>query len=274
MRGNCSILVRHRRRFRDKSEEDRMSTTSPYQQYFEGPAIRGIRSIRAGREAAVGLALIYAAIGASLGIVSGTAVAIQVFPASGTAAMSDLAQASASVAGLTSPLKAVVGQIPMVQSQPVVQAAAMPATPHAVVAVETSGGKTALASHPKMSTHKLNVSSDLEAISQAPTTSRKSVIVDVPVATEAVSSNEVAIAEVPVAAPALMIEGDATVADYDATTGLVETHEGRNFSIGSSVGASGSWDDYSGHVHYRCDGGGNCTLSRAGVVVPHARMTT
>jgi hypothetical protein len=58
-------------------------STSPYLQYFEGPAKRGLRSIRAGHEAAIGLALIYASIGASLGIVSGTAIAVRVFRRTG-----------------------------------------------------------------------------------------------------------------------------------------------------------------------------------------------
>jgi hypothetical protein len=37
-------------------------STHPYRKYFESPATRGIRSIRAGHEAVLGLALIYAAI--------------------------------------------------------------------------------------------------------------------------------------------------------------------------------------------------------------------
>jgi hypothetical protein len=98
------------------------------------------------------------------------------------------------------------------------------------------------------------------------------VVADAASTAKSAVSTEIATAEG--AAPAFMIEGDATVADYDATTGLVETHEGKSFSIGPSAGVNSSWDDYSGHVHYRCDKGGNCTLSRAGVVVPNARMTT
>jgi hypothetical protein len=177
------------------------------------------------------------------------------------------------VAGLTSSLKTVVAQIPMAQSEPAVQAAEAVVIPHAVVEVKSNGVKMAPAVHHKFSTHKASVSNALEAINEESSAPGNSVIADVAPATEAASSVEVAAAQIPVAAPVFMIEGDATVADYDASTGLVETHEGRNFSIGS-VGAGTSWDDYSGHVHYRCDRGGNCTLSRAGVVVPHARMTT
>lgn len=249
-----------------------MSANS-YQQYFEGPAKRGFRSIHAGHEAAVGLALIYAAIGASLGILSGTAVAV-VYSNNSAVATSNLAQASASVAGINGPLKTIVAEVPMVQSQPAFQDAEMPATPHAPVVAETNGGRKASTARPMNSAQKAFSFKALKAPSVPAMKSQPSADAAAAPSKEPVSSTEVALAEVPVATPVFMIEGDATVADYDATTGLVETHEGKSFSVGTSVGASSSWDDYSGHVHYRCDPGGNCTLSRAGVVVPHARMAT
>jgi hypothetical protein len=266
------MLLRHKGRFRERSEEDYMSANS-YQQYFEGPAKRGSRSIHAGHEATVGLALIYAAIGASLGILSGTAVAV-VYSNNSSVATSNLAQASASVAGMNGPLKTIVAQVPMVQNQPAFQAAEMPATPHASAAVETNSGRKSLAVHPLTLTHKDFSFNALVASSALVKKSQPNADAAPAPSKEPISSTEVALAEVPVATPVFMIEGDATVADYDATTGLVETHEGKSFSVGTSVGASSSWDDYSGHVHYRCDPGGNCTLSRAGVVVPHARMAT
>jgi hypothetical protein len=249
-------------------------STSPYLHYFEGSAKRGLRSIRAGHEAAIGLALIYASIGASLGIASGTAVAISVFPSNEPAAISDLAQASASVAGLKGPLKTVVTQIPMLQSQPALEAAELPSTRHAPVTAEVKTGGKAPATSTNLPSHKRSVPNTLAAFDEASTEPSQTVVTQVSPTTEVASSNQVATAEIPILAPRLMIEGDATVADYDATTGLVETHEGKTFSIGSSAGASSSWDDYSGHVHYRCDGGGSCTLSRAGVIVPHARLAT
>ena len=245
--------------------------THPYQQYFEGSPKRGlIRSIRAGHEAAFGLALIYAAIGASLGILSGTAVAM-VFPISGQGTTTNLAQASASVSGMSGPLKTAVAQIPIVQSQPAFQAAQMPSTPHATVAVESHVGLKTLMAHSPIVTHKTLFSKGIRVNSDS---SKSGMLADKAPAPVSVSSQDVATASVPVAAPVFMIEGDATVADYDATTGLVETHEGKSFSIGTSASISSSWDDYSGHVHYRCDKGGSCTLSRSGVVVPNARMTT
>jgi len=72
-----------------------------------------------------------------------------------------------------------------------------------------------------------------------------------------------------------MIEGDVTVADYDATAGTIETHEGKTFSISAAAGngSVAAWQDSSVNVHYRCDQGGNCTLFHGGVVVPNARLT-
>jgi hypothetical protein len=70
-------------------------------------------------------------------------------------------------------------------------------------------------------------------------------------------------------------EGDATVADFDASTGMIETDQGKTFLIDKSAGDSyaGPWQDYHRNVHYRCDQMGNCTISGAGVVVPNARLT-
>jgi hypothetical protein len=72
-----------------------------------------------------------------------------------------------------------------------------------------------------------------------------------------------------------VIEGDVTVADYDASLGTIETHEGKTFIIGSTLaeGNAVPWQDYRANLHYRCDQSGTCTLMRAGVVVPNARLS-
>jgi len=69
-------------------------------------------------------------------------------------------------------------------------------------------------------------------------------------------------------------EGDLTIAAYDATTGMVETSDGRTFILGRTVAASSasSWDEYRSGVHYRCDQSGSCLLMRAGAVAPNARL--
>jgi hypothetical protein len=77
----------------------------------------------------------------------------------------------------------------------------------------------------------------------------------------------------PVAAFTFIVEGDLTVADFDVSTGTVETQEGKNFVLGSASSESSAafWQDYTGNIHYRCDQSGNCTLFRHGIVVPNAR---
>jgi hypothetical protein len=69
-------------------------------------------------------------------------------------------------------------------------------------------------------------------------------------------------------------EGDATVVDFDAAAGTIQTYEGRTFAIGMATrpGNAISWEDYRANVHYRCDQSGNCTLARKGVVVRDAKL--
>lgn len=71
------------------------------------------------------------------------------------------------------------------------------------------------------------------------------------------------------------MEGDATVADFDSSSGMIQTDEGKTFIIGTPAGVSdgGPWQDYHRNVHYRCDQSGNCTISGAGVVVSNAKLT-
>jgi hypothetical protein len=73
---------------------------------------------------------------------------------------------------------------------------------------------------------------------------------------------------------AMVIEGDLTVADFDASTGTVETREGRSFSI-NQAGSDGNtlaWQDYAGNVHYKCTQGGSCTLAGSHVSASGARL--
>ena len=83
--------------------------------------------------------------------------------------------------------------------------------------------------------------------------------------------------EAATATPAtFMIEGDVTVADYDALAGMIETHEGRTFTIASAADESNAmpWPDSLSSVHYRCDQSGNCTLFHAGLTVSNVRMAS
>jgi hypothetical protein len=69
-------------------------------------------------------------------------------------------------------------------------------------------------------------------------------------------------------------EGDATVVDYDATLDTILTNDGRTFVVGATVAMSSasSWSDYRSNVHYRCDQGGKCTITRGGVVALNAKL--
>lgn len=64
----------------------------------------------------------------------------------------------------------------------------------------------------------------------------------------------------------LGIQGDVTVADYDATSGTIQTYEGETYILDKTAGESSaiSWQDYPFNVHYRCDETGNCTLFHSG----------
>jgi hypothetical protein len=71
------------------------------------------------------------------------------------------------------------------------------------------------------------------------------------------------------------IEGDVTVAGYDALAGMIETREGKTFSVARAADESNGipWADSLSNVHYRCDQSGNCTLFHGGWSVTNARMT-
>ena len=72
----------------------------------------------------------------------------------------------------------------------------------------------------------------------------------------------------------LYVEGDLTVEDYNEKAGTIETSDGRSFLVGSTVASSDavSWNDYRSNVHYRCSQTGSCTLSRAGAIALNARV--
>jgi hypothetical protein len=69
-------------------------------------------------------------------------------------------------------------------------------------------------------------------------------------------------------------EGDVTVADFDASTGRIESYEGRTFVLGAMdvAWAASSLQDSGSSVHYRCDQSGSCTLMRAGLVLQNVRL--
>jgi len=69
-------------------------------------------------------------------------------------------------------------------------------------------------------------------------------------------------------------EGDATIADFNAAMGTIETYEGKTFMIGTTAAAlaTGSLQDSGLSIHYRCDQGGTCTLTQAGQIMQNVRL--
>jgi hypothetical protein len=64
----------------------------------------------------------------------------------------------------------------------------------------------------------------------------------------------------------LAIQGDVTVADFDAATGTIVTYEGEKYVLaktGTDV-SSIQWENFPFNVHYTCNETGSCTLSHAG----------
>jgi len=99
--------------------------------------------------------------------------------------------------------------------------------------------------------------------------------------------SSVLVAPVPAAAPVTAVaaetvaknytfysEGDATVAEFDASVGRIETYEGRTFVIGGAAAASAgdAFEDSGSSIHYRCDQSGSCTLVRGGLIMHNARL--
>lgn len=72
-----------------------------------------------------------------------------------------------------------------------------------------------------------------------------------------------------------MVEGDVTVASYDASLGRIDTYEGETFSLNqiASLGDIVPLDAYPGNLHYRCDQSWNCTLFRDGNTIFSAKRT-
>jgi hypothetical protein len=60
----------------------------------------------------------------------------------------------------------------------------------------------------------------------------------------------------------VVIQGEATIAGYDAGTGTIETYEGQAFVLDKTAAETSAinWPDFPFNVHYRCDEHGGCTL--------------
>lgn len=85
------------------------------------------------------------------------------------------------------------------------------------------------------------------------------------------------VAPKPVApAPAFFIEGDDSIALYDASTGTIETNANRVFLIDRTSAEANALNqkavDFPLDMHYRCDQNGNCLLRSRGAGLLHVRQ--
>lgn len=79
---------------------------------------------------------------------------------------------------------------------------------------------------------------------------------------------------IPSPSPSFTVEGDVTVAGYDAFVGMIATREGLIFLVDRSVGQSDAslLEDSPGSLHYVCDQAGSCTLVHRGISFSAAKI--
>ncbi|MGD0891509.1 MAG: hypothetical protein ABR923_08245 [Terracidiphilus sp.] len=211
--------------------------------------------------------LAFGMMGTALGLLAGIAAAANPWSGNTTVMANDSVQMSASAAGSgrsvnlhtlkTHSIQTPVSQTMATTAAPVPVSASLEASlPHipAAVPMHHTAFKSIVKSEVPSETATVAMTSAAEAPA-APAPAPMAV-------------NSVAAAPETTSRPAsVMIEGDLTMADFDASTGTVETREGRSFTV-SQAGSDGntlSWQDYSGNVHYRCTQAGDCTLSGSGI---------
>jgi hypothetical protein len=97
---------------------------------------------------------------------------------------------------------------------------------------------------------------------------------DSPAASEAPTASQLTSYPSPAAPFFQELQGDATVAGFDAGTGTIETHEGQTFVLDQPAGENSAihWPDFPFNVHYRCDQSGGCTLAHGGATAS-AKLT-
>jgi len=224
----------------------------------------GYRQLQTGGPAgtAVGSTLIYAAIGIALGIAFGTAFASSSLFTNTSSAPAVLGQVTASAAETKVMPVAGGEQTPKLESSPSEQGIELLASAAKLPVL------TAARTVPVRKRLPVLRRSSFRSRSHFPHRA-------VPAVVKASPSTGVVRSSYAVERYSFVVEGDVTVVDFDASEGTIETHEGKKFVIGSNMAQNNAipWEDYRSHVHYRCDQAGSCTLMRAGVLVPNARLS-
>lgn len=225
------------------------------------------------RSATLSAVCVHAAIGTIFGIVAGLAVAVTASTAINPTGPQGPELASFSTTQLTG-----TPVVKAAEDSPVQVVAST--QDHASLSTVTSPAVNALpAQTPSIALVKL-------AVLKAPSARHSLLIAKATPKNDAEVFNDLTATAVQSPAPAVLpqenaapsasfvVEGDATVAEFDATAGTIQTQEGKTFLMGGQIRevSAMQWQDDLGNVHYRCNSQGNCTLSHAGVVISNARL--
>jgi len=213
------------------------------------------------------LAVAYVVMGSALGTVAGTSLAMASFH-SGIPTLvfrvEPPVQADSTVASVATP----PAQPASFASHAVAAPESAPAAaPLKLASASVAKASVAVVNHPRHGYHR----SPLLEQSAAPVVSKQ-------IATEsqvaATWPAPAATVESGAKSYIFFSEGDATVADFNAAMGTIETYEGRTFMIGTTAAAlaAGSLQDSGSNIHYRCDQGGSCTLTQRGQVMQNVRL--
>jgi hypothetical protein len=229
--------------------------------------------------------LVFATVGTALGIVFGTILASGGLRGTNEAASLHPVQAG-TIAAVSTPAP----KPDATQTAKAVTAAPVAAAVSAATAVQPATAKSAVA---QSSTPVKTSAAHTVAVSQGQlvhgTTSRKRHLVRrwhhvrhriYPTRQASIPAGAPTVLEAPMvditAKPFIfMVEGDVSVASYDALTRTIDTYEGESFSLdqASSGNTEVALQDSVPTVHYRCDQSGNCDLVRAGQTFLNTRRT-
>jgi hypothetical protein len=245
-----------------------MATTA-YLENAGTPASLRLSQLSSNRSSEAGFlqGMLFATMGTALGLLAGTAAAIGPWGTNRPMIANDSPQISANAVTVSSSADQHALRSQSIQNQ-LNRLATEPAVPVLVLA----SLDTSVAHHTAAAPlHRASVNPFANNVSGHATKAvAKS---SEPAAPVAPGADSMSVASVPAtpdnaSKPApMMIEGDLTVADFNASTGTVETREGRNFSV-NQAGSDGNtlaWQDYAGNVHYRCTQAGSCMLKGSGV---------
>jgi hypothetical protein len=213
----------------------------------------------------------FAAIAIAFGLVFGVAAAATFGNQPGTLPSPSVASSDSNAAVLTTPAVYHATHASTVSSRTEQKTNTNSSTAVLPVTLKTSNSHKTVSSHHRRAAHKAAVTNHSNSLaSNAPAAAPKAPVVAafVPV------REPLRVIEPPVGL--FFMEGDATVADFDAQMGRIETDEGKTFLIEktASDGIAAPWQDYHSNVHYRCDQTGNCTIRGAGVTLPNVKMST